>query len=54
MPGQANTTSTTTADEIRSPSSSPAMVTTGTSTCRNACTQTTRRSVRPLARAVRM
>ena len=54
MPGQANTASTTTADEIRSPSSRPAMVTIGTSALRSPCTQTMRAPARPLARAVRM
>jgi len=53
IPGQANIDSVTTANAITEPNSTPATVTTGTSTFLSTCTPTMRVSLRPLARAKR-
>src|SRR5437879_2708119 len=53
IPGHANIDSVTTANAITEPNSTPAPVTTGTSTFLSTRTPTTRGSVRPLARAQR-
>ena len=54
MPGQLNTVSTSTAPANTWLNCIPASVTTGMSAFFKACLYTTVRSLRPLARAVRM
>ena len=53
MPGQPNTTSTTSVPPSRYPNWTPNAVTTGISAFRSACRTSTARSRSPLARAVR-